>query len=73
MLLLIKTTLLFSEQSMSSPYNIHARLRGVARARAATVYVRGASEHSAGAAQRLPPYCRRATNTRPHRLFTTQR
>lgn len=58
---------------MSSPYNIHARLRSVARARAATVYVRGASEHRASAAQRLPANCRRAADQRPHRLFTTQR
>lgn len=47
---------------MSSPYNIHARLRGVARARAATVYVRGTSEHSAGTTQRFPTNCRRAAN-----------
>lgn len=61
------------EQSMSSSYNIHARLRGVARARAAPVHVRGAGEHRAGTAQRVPTDRRRAADTRPHRLFTTQR
>lgn len=58
---------------MSSPDNIHARLRGVARARAAAVHVRGASQHRAGAAQRIPAHRRRASDPRTHRLLATQR
>lgn len=64
---------LFAEQSMCSPYNIHAGLRGVARARPATVHVRGPGEHRTSAAQRLPAYRRRAADPRPHRLLTAQR
>lgn len=58
---------------MSSSHNIHARLRGVARACSPAVHVRGAGEHRAGATQLVPAHCRRAADTRPHRLLTTQR
>lgn len=51
---------------MPSSNNIHARLRGIARARPAPVHVRGASEHCAGAAQRLPAHRGRAADPRPH-------
>lgn len=58
--------LVVTEQPMSSPDNIHARLRSIARARAATVHVRGASEHRPGTAFGIPAHCGCASDPRPH-------
>lgn len=55
-----------TEQPMSSPDNIHARLRGVARARAATVHVRRTGEHRPGTAFGIPAHRGCASNPRPH-------
>lgn len=58
---------------MSSSYNIYARLRSVARARTPAVHVRGAGEHRASAAQRLPAYGGRSADPWPYGLLATQR
>lgn len=58
--------LVVTEQPMSSSDNIHARLRGVARARVATVHVRGAGEHRPGTAFGIPTHRGRASDPRPY-------
>lgn len=61
------------EQPMPAPHNIHARLRSVARTRPTPVHVRGAGQHCAGAAQRVPADSRRAADPRSDRLLAAQR